>query len=110
MYDYSVTNLLKDYQLNKSKIKLLDYKGKLIDDTISELKKLKETVEKIDYCINCLPEQEKEVLTNIYIRKMSMRKISKVMIVSRTALIYQRDKAVKVLEKLFETCNFSKVS
>lgn len=110
MLNYSVIDLLKDYQLNKSKIKLLDYKGKLNDETIAELENLKDIIEKLDYCISCLSEQEKEVLTNIYVKRISMRKISKVMIMSRTALIYQRDKAVKMLEKLFETCKITKVS
>lgn len=104
MKNYSVIDLLNNYQLNKSKIKLLEYKGKVDDEKTKELTNLKLTIEKLDYCISCLPEEEKNIITNIFIKRMSMRNIGKVMIMARTTVTRKRDKSIELLENLLKTC------
>lgn len=104
MNNYLVGNLLKEYQTNKSKIRLLGYKGKQNLQTTKELEELKDNMDKLDYCISCLPEPEKSLITNIYIKKMSIRNISKIMIMARTSVTRKRDSAIKILENLFQNC------
>lgn len=97
MNDYSVIDLLNNYQLNKSKIRLVaTNKAKDSDSLIS----LKAEMERLDNCINCLPEEEKQVITNIFIKRISERKIAKLMIMSRSAIATRREKSIKMLENL----------
>jgi len=104
MNNYSVSSLLKDYQLNKSKLRLLDYKGQQQEQIVQNLTELKEIVERLDYCIACLPEEEKNIITNIFIKRMSIRNIGKTMIMARTTVTRKRDQAIKLLENLLKSC------
>ena len=99
MKDYSVIDLLENYRINQSKLKLIGYKGK----ANKELNDLKEKYEKLTFCVNCLPEEDKQLLTQIYFDGISIRNISKMGIMSRSSVVRRRDKAIKLLENLVKT-------
>ena len=99
MSDYSVIDLLRAYDFNKSKLKLIDYKN---NNDNQELLELKDKMDKLDYCINCLPDEDKEIITNLYVKKLSIRQMSKILILARTSIVRKRDKAVKLLENLLK--------
>lgn len=100
MLNYSAIDMLKDYQLNKSKLKLLGYKN---NSDNQELLELKNEMDLLDYCITCLPDEDKEIITNIYIKKQSMRQMSKMLIMARSSIVRKRDKAVNLLENLLKS-------
>lgn len=99
--NYSVISLLNNYSENQSKLKLLGYKN----NNNEELEKLKEHIDQLAYCINCLPEQEKLLITQLYISGISIRQLGKTGIMSRSSVVRRRDKAIKMLENLLKTLN-----
>ena len=100
MTDDLAIDLLKNYDLNKSKLKLIGYKD---NKDNQELLDLKDKMDKLDYCINCLPDEDREIITNIYVKKQSMRQMSKMLIMARTSIVRKRDKAVNLLENLLKS-------
>lgn len=99
MKNYSVIDLLTNYRINQSKLRLIGYKG----TSNKELEELKEQTEKLTFCVNCLPEEEKTLITQIYFSGISIRKISKMGIMSRSSVVRRRDKAINLLENLMKT-------
>lgn len=100
MSSYSVTDLLNNYQLNKSKLRLMEISKNMSKEGLVELQ---ETMNNLDNCIACLPEEEKEIITNLYVKRMSMRQMCRLMIMARTTLVRRRDHAIEMLKILFET-------
>lgn len=100
MTDYSVNELLNNYHLNKSKLKLIGYKDNKNNENLLELK---EEMDMLDYCINILPEEEKTIITNHYIKRMSLRQLSKVLIMARTTITRKLKNAENLLEKLLKS-------
>ncbi len=99
MNDYSVIDLLENYKLNQSKLLILNSK----QTENKELVDLKEKVERLNFCINCLPDEEKEVIKQIYVNGLSFRKTGKVLMMSRTTVYRKIKKAVEMLEELVKT-------
>ena len=99
MKNYSVIDLLENYKLNQSKLLILNSK----QNENRELIELKEQVEKLNFCINCLPDDEKEVIKQLYINGISIRKTAKMLISSRTTIYRKQKKAVEMLEELVKT-------
>ena len=99
MKNYSVIDLLENYKLNQSKLLILNSK----QNENKELIELKEQVEKLNFCINCLPDDEKEVIKQLYINGISIRKTAKMLISSRTTIYRKQKKAVEMLEELVKT-------
>ena len=99
MKNYSVIDLLENYKLNQSKLLILNSK----QNENKELIELKEKVDKLNFCINCLPDDEKEVIKQLYINGISIRKTAKMLISSRTTIYRKQKKAVEMLEELVKT-------
>jgi len=99
MNDYSVIDLLENYKLNQSKLLILNSK----QTENKELVDLKEKVERLNFCINCLPDEEKEVIKQIYVNGLSFRKTGKMLMMSRTTVYRKIKKAVEMLEELVKT-------
>lgn len=99
MKDYSVIDLLENYKLNRSKLMLLNNKQK----ESKELVDLNENIEKLNICINCLPDEEKEIVKQVYINGITIKKVSKMLIMSRTTVYRRLQKAIEMLEELFKT-------
>lgn len=101
MKDFSVVKMLEEYIINESMLRLKGYNNK----ENKELEELSEKKKELDYCISCLPNEEKEIITQLYINKISIRQLSKLGIMSRTSVVRKRDKALKLLENMVKTLN-----
>jgi RNA polymerase sigma factor (sigma-70 family) len=79
---------------------LIGYKDNKNNENLLELK---EEMDMLDYCINILPEEEKTIITNHYIKRMSLRQLSKVLIMARTTITRKLKNAENLLEKLLKS-------
>jgi len=88
-----IKSLLGNYKLNKTKIEVSDSE---------EAKKLREEMDFLDRCIQHLEDEAKEILTSLYIKGLSMSQVGKRLGYSKACIFKKRDRALKVLELLFE--------
>ena len=102
MKNYSVINLLENYKLNESKMKLVKYN----DNPNKNLQEIEEEMNQLNYCIDCLPKEQKDIITKIYIDKISIRQLSKIGLMSRSTIARKRDLAIKMLQNLINSLNF----
>ena len=89
-----VKELLKGYKLNKSKIS--------IGVETPEVQDLKEKMEFLDVCIEQLDEEEKAIITEHFIKGKSLAVVGKKFGYAKTGCQYKRDRAVAILEILFQ--------
>lgn len=87
-----VKELLKDYELNKARIGVLDN---------PEVKQLREDMAYLEKCIEQLDDEAREIIRSVYIKKQSVRKIGARLGYGKTTIAQKRDRAIKILEVLF---------
>lgn len=92
-YGNMVKELLKNYKLNKTKIAV----GLDSPDTVG----LIDRMTFLDMCIANLDEEERELLTDIYIKGMSLSRTGKKYGYVKSAISKKRDRAVGIIEILF---------
>ena len=88
-----VKELLKNYKLNKTKIKM--------GTADSELKK---KMEFLDKCISSIDDTEKEIIVDYYIKGKSLTEVGKRIGYVKSAISTRRDRAVQMIELLFQDC------
>ena len=86
-----VKELLKNYKLNKTKIKM--------GTADSELKK---KMEFLDKCISSIDDLEREIIVGYYINGKSLTEVGKRFGYVKSAISTKRDRAVQMIEILFQ--------
>ena len=86
-----VKELLKNYKLNKTKIKM--------GTADSELKK---NMEFLDKCISSIDDLEREIIVGYYINGKSLTEVGKRFGYVKSAISTKRDRAVQMIEILFQ--------
>ena len=89
-----IKELLKNYKLNTTRIKL---------GTGDE--QLKEQMEFMDKCIDALEDEAKAVIISHYIKGQSLAKVGKALGYSKPGVQYKRDRAITMLELLYQEGN-----
>lgn len=92
-YGKMVKELLKNYKLNKTKIAV----GLDSTDSVG----LVDRMTFLDICIANLDDEERELLTDIYIKGMSLSRTGKKYGYVKSAISKKRDRAVGIIEILF---------
>ena len=87
-----VKELLKNYKLNKTKIKM--------GTADSELKK---KMEFLDKCISSIDDTEKEIIVDCYIKGKSLALTGKRFGYTKQGMAKRRDRAVQMIEIIFQT-------
>jgi len=87
-----VKELLKNYKINKARIAVSNK-----NDVASLLEKMVF----LDKCIDTLDKEAKYIITNIYIKGVSLKNTGDKYGYSKAGVQYKRDRAIKILEMLF---------
>ena len=93
--DKMVKELLKDYKVNKARIAVANKDDKKISKLIRKIKFL-------DKCIETLDVETKEIIEDLYIQEVSLRKACVKFGYSKSGIAYKRDKTIELLEILFK--------
>ena len=98
-----VMNLLKNYQINMAKIKLIDSEqGKLEDSSKASLGDLKQQMNLLNCSINCLNEKEKTMIDMIFKQGRSLNDVSKVLFTVKSNVHKMGKKAIKTIAKIYD--------
>ena len=89
-----IKELLKNYKLNKTKIS--------VGIDTPEMKDLTEKMEFLDVCISRLDGEELGIITEHYVKGKSLATIGKKLGYVKTAIKYKEDRAIAILEILFQ--------
>lgn len=93
-YKRMVKAILKNYRLNVSRATV----GNKDDSEVAVL------VDKMEFllkCVDTLDEESKEIITDIYIKGGSLKKVGDKHGYSKTSMFRKRDRAIEILEILF---------
>lgn len=100
MNDYSVIDLLNNYNKYKAKTNMLASKN-LPESVKTELEKLKQALETIDICVAGLISEDAELIKLFFYNGLTGRKLANQICMSKSTIYRKKDRAVAQIEENF---------
>jgi len=100
MNDYSVIDLLNNYNKYKAKTNMLASKN-LPESVKTELESLKQALETIDICVAGLIPEDAELIKLFFYNGQTGRKLANQICMSKSTIYRKKDRAVAQIEENF---------